>query len=307
MQGTVPAQAPWTSIHTGSRKAVSPAPELDVIRAFRGFADCDPGSLDLLVGSVYRDIDADPERAAVTRAEHVRAHLARGGQPHGHGYSDANEQTGTAYYAFDSGAVRIVAIDTVNEYGGWNGSVDRAQLEWLRAELSASPGRPIVLLSHHPLDTLLNDRNAPGQPPRALAGEVHTLLLEHPNVLLWLNGHIHAHRVSPLYRPDGSVGLVQVTTASHIDWPQQSRIVELLEVDGHYVVVSTVLDSLGSLEWAGRSDPLGFAGLSRELAANGWQVRDRVGLDGTSAGLLGDRNVVRTICGPDVAMPAGGW
>jgi metallophosphoesterase (TIGR03767 family) len=307
MQGTVPSQLPWSSIHTGSRKAVSPAPELDVIRAFRGFADCDPASLDLLVGSVYRDVDPDPGRAAVTRAEHIQAHVARGGQPHGHGYSAVNAETGTAYYAFDSGDVRVVTIDTVNEHGGWHGSLDREQFEWLRVELSAAAGQPVVLLSHHPLDTLLNDRNPAGEPPRALATEVHTLLLEHPNVVLWLNGHIHAHRVSPLYRPDGSVGLLQVTTASHIDWPQQSRIVELLVVDGHYVVVTTVLDSLGSLDWAGRSDPLAFAGLSRELAANGWQVRDRVGVDGTSAGLLGDRNVVRTVCGPAVAMPAGGW
>lgn len=68
-----------------------------------------------------------------------------------------------------------------------------------------------------------------------------------------------------------------------------------------------MLDSLGSLDWVGRSDPLALAGLSRELAANGWQVRDRVGVDGTSAGLVGDRNVVRTVCGPDLTVPAGGW
>jgi metallophosphoesterase (TIGR03767 family) len=303
MQGTVPSQAPWTNIHTGERKAVSPAAELDVIRAFRGFAACDPQSLDLLVGSVYRDVYPDPGRVAVSRTEHIRAHLARGGDPYGHGYVEANVESGAAYYAYDSGEVRIVAIDTVNEHGGWNGSLDRAQFEWLRVELAAAD-RPVVLLSHHPLETLLNDRNAPGEPPRALAGEVHALLVEHPNVVLWLNGHTHAHRISPLHRPDGSVGLVQVTTASHIDWPQQSRIVELLEVDGTYIVVTTVIDSCGALDWRGRSDPLGFAGLSRELAANGWQVRDRVGVDGTSAGLPADRNVVRSVCGPDNDAPS---
>jgi metallophosphoesterase (TIGR03767 family) len=307
MQGTVPSMTPWADIHTGARKAVSPAPELDILRAFRGFANCDPRSLDLLVGSLYHQVDPDPGRTAVTRGEHVRAHLASGGVPHGHGYTDANAHHGTAYYAFDSGVVRVVTLDTVNEHGGWNGSLDREQLEWLRAELDAAAGRPVVLLSHHPLETLLNDRNVDGEPPRVLAGEVHALLVQHPNVVLWLNGHTHAHRISPLYRPDGSVGLVQVTTASHIDWPQQSRIVELLELDGCYIVATTVLDSCGSLDWVGRTDPLALAGLSRELAANGWQVRDRVGVDGTSAGLLADRNVVRTVCGPDVVMPDGGW
>ena len=254
-----------------------------------------PASLELLVGSVYRDIDPDPGRAAVTRAEHVRMHRSRGGEPHGHGYTDTNAADGTAYYGFDQGPARIVVLDTVNEHGGWHGSLDRPQLEWLRAELTAAAERPVVLLSHHPLETLLNDRNAAGEPARVLASELHALIVEHRNVVLWLNGHTHAHRVSPIHRPDGSVGLVQVTTASHIDWPQQSRIVELLEVDGHYVVVTTVLDSLGALAWEGRFDPLALAGLSRELAANGWQVRDRVGVDGTSAGSARDRNVVLTV------------
>jgi metallophosphoesterase (TIGR03767 family) len=307
MQGTVPSLAPWTNGHTSARKAVSPSPELDIVRAFRGFADCDPSALDLLVGSIYRDIESDPGRAAVTRAEHVRIHRERGGQPHGHGYTETNAKDGTAYYGFDSGPVRIVVLDTVDEHGGWHGSLDREQLEWLRAELTAAGDRPVVLLSHHPLETLLNDRNADGVAPRALAGEVHELVLDHPGVVLWLNGHTHAHRVSPIHRRDGSVGLVQVTTASHIDWPQQSRIVELLEVDGYFVVASTVLDSLGALDWHGRGDPLALAGLSRELAANGWQVRERVGADGTSAGTPQDRNVVLTVCGPALSAPADGW
>jgi ABC-type multidrug transport system fused ATPase/permease subunit len=194
--------------------------------------------------------------------------------------------------------VRIVVLDTVDEHGGWHGSLDREQLEWLRAELTAVGDRPVVLLSHHPLETLLNDRNADGEAPRALAGEVHALVLDHPGVVLWLNGHTHAHRVSPIHRSDGSVGLVQVTTASHIDWPKQSRIVELLEVDGYFVVASTVLDSLGALDWHGRGDPLALAGLSRELAANGWQVRERVGADGQPVleRLSFDVPAGRTVC-----------
>jgi hypothetical protein len=83
--------------------------------------------------------------------------------------------------------------------------------------------------------------------------------------------------------------------------------VELLEVDGYFVVVSTVIDSLGALDWRGRGDPLALAGLSRELAANGWQVRERVGADGTSAGTPQDRNVVLTVCGPSLSAPDDGW
>ena len=54
-------------------------------------------------------------------------------------------------------------LDTVNPHGGWQGSLDDIQLGWLDAELRACAGRPVVLFSHHPLQTLINDRRPPGR------------------------------------------------------------------------------------------------------------------------------------------------
>ncbi len=68
-----------------------------------------------------------------------------------------------------------------------------------------------------------------------------------------------------------------MTTASHVDWPQQARIIELAkDLDtGSIVVACTVVDHTGLVD--PRRGELGdvatLAGWSRPLAANDWQLR----------------------------------
>ena len=104
-----------------------------------------------------------------------------------------------------------------------------------------------------------------------------------------------------------------MTTASHIDWPQQARIIELLETPGGLVLACTVIDSAApaSLGQVGRADPADLAdparlaALARELAANDWQVRDLITADGgAGAGTAADRNALLAIDWP--RPPAGG-
>jgi hypothetical protein len=226
----------------------------------------------------------------VTRTEHIAAHLDSPGTPHGHGYTSDNLDSGRAYYAWDSGAARCIVLDTVNEHGGWQGSIDRDQLAWLESVLEASADLATVLFSHHPLETFINGRHPEGTPTRVLADELRGLLLRHPCVVAWINGHTHEHRVSAELREDGSVAWWQITTASHIDWPQQSRVVELMQVDELLVIGCTVLDHAGEVGWSRRLDPLALAGLSREIAANNWQRPP--GQHGDGAGAPEDRNVL---------------
>ncbi len=188
-------------------------------------------------------------------------------------------------------------LDTVDPHGGWQGSLDLAQLSWLQSQLAAADGRLVVLFSHHPVETMVNDRAPAGQ-RRVLGDELTQMLLQHPCVVLWVNGHTHRHRVTPVCRPDGEIGFWQVTTASHIDWPQQSRVVELLEApDGTLAIACTVFDTAAPAQPApGRDDPLTLASLSRELAANDWQTRDAIADEcGSGAGRPEDRNVILTI------------
>jgi hypothetical protein len=243
----------------------------------------------------------------VTRQTHVAEHFRTAGTPVGHGYGQRNVDDGTAYYAFDAGELRCVVIDTVNPHGGWQGSLDETQFGWLDRELTSCAVRPVVLFSHHPLETLVNDTRPPGADRRILAEELRHLLLSHPCVIAWVNGHTHVHAVTPITEPDASGGFWQVTTASHIDWPQQARIIEFLRTETGLALGCTVLDSAAPARYAGTGSPDDLAALARELAANDWQVRDLITADGgAGAGTAADRNVILPVDWPRRPAPGRG-
>jgi hypothetical protein len=190
-------------------------------------------------------------------------------------------------------------LDTVNPHGGWQGSLDAAQLDWLHHELTACRDRPAILFSHHPIQTLVNDRRPPGAARRVLADELRGFLLEHPCVVAWINGHTHVHAFTAICEDGAPGGFWQITTASHIDWPQQARMIEILQADGAIAIACTVIDSDAPAEFAGIDEPAGLAALARELAANDWQVRDAIRAGGgAGAGTADDRNVILLIDWP---------
>jgi hypothetical protein len=107
-------------------------------------------------------------------------------------------------------------------------------------------------------------------------------------VVAWVNGHTHEHTVTFHAGAGRAGGFWEITTASHIDWPQQSRLIEFAAIDGMIVIGCTVLDTQAPNAYSGAGDPADLAALSRELSANDWKCRiHRVG-SGTAA----DRNVI---------------
>jgi metallophosphoesterase (TIGR03767 family) len=249
----------------------------------------------------------------------VAEHFHTLGAPVGHGFTEQNKADGTAYYGFDApcadgSSVRCLVLDTVNPAGGANGSLDERQYHWLEAELyNASsrfldengrlvtgPGvdRLIVLFSHHTVATMDNWLiDADPDKHRVLGPKIRDLLLRYPNVVLWVNGHTHVNGVAAFARhPESPVpgGFWEVNTASHIDWPQQARLLELVRNgDGTLSVFATVIDHAGP-EQPSRdlSTPIELASLSRVLGINDWQQRARPepGSDGRR-GAPADRNV----------------
>ncbi len=305
LQGTVQPQGWLSKFPVGDVKLVTPPADLDAAATLARFSSADGDALAELARGIRLPVTADPGRATVTRARHVREHFRTAGQPAGHGYCERNLADGTAYYAFDHGVIRCVVLDTVNSNGGWQGSIDSTQLGWLEAELTACAGRPVVLFSHHPLETLVNDTRPPGADRRVLAAELREILLGYPSVIAWLNGHTHVHAVVPVHDgTDGPAGFWQITTASHIDWPQQSRIIEFLATAHGLAIACTVIDSAAAAAYQGsarhgEADPADLAALARELAANDWQVRHLITAEGgAGAGTAADRNVVLAVDWP---------
>src|SRR5207248_3700087 len=93
--------------------------------------------------------------------------------------------------------------------------------------------RLVILFSHHGLTTLTSDwvghRRPDGEPLLGAAG-VLALLHRFGNVVLWLNGHTHHNEVRARLDPGHPArGFWEVTTCSVVDWPCQTRLVELVD------------------------------------------------------------------------------
>jgi metallophosphoesterase (TIGR03767 family) len=243
-------------------------------------------------------ITADIKRAFNNPSSFASAHLTDGGIPLGHGFTQSNVEKNTAYWYKDLEKVRLISLDTVNPHGGWQGSIDEIQLNWLRQTLIDAKEKYCILLSHHPSPTLINGYSPTNQPRRVLAEELLNEIYQHKNVIIWIAGHVHRHASGIHTRNDGSTFL-ELTTASHIDWPQQSRIIEIIKEKGNIAIASTIIDHLGHLDWQDRElDYLTMAGISRQIALNDWQKRDEIKQASLGQGSKEDRNIVWRVSDP---------
>jgi metallophosphoesterase (TIGR03767 family) len=313
IQGNLPPIPALAPLATGDRKIIGLPPGTDIITLALQLQALDPRGLATLLAGPTRTVTPDPNRRFVSRVETIREHFNTSSSPRGHGFGRWNLDTGNAYYAFDRGPVRGIVLDTVNPNGGSNGSIDADQYAWLERELTAgssrrsptarrSRDRLFVLFSHHTIGTM---DNVAGLPPRIGGAGVRDLLLRFPNVVLWVNGHTHRNTVIPHRAPAGG-GFWEVNTAAHIDWPQQSRVLELVDnQDGTLSIFGTILDMAAPAAHRGRLDsPTALASLARELAGNDWQSRARPvpGEDGRR-GSVHDRNVELLVPSPFSVSP----
>jgi len=325
VQGNVPASPLIAGLATGPAKIIDLPPNTDIIALATGLQSGDPAALQTLFSGPVRLVTPDADRRPLSKAETIAEHFHTTGRPHGHGFTSWNVATNNAYYAFDlARGVRGIVLDTVNPYGGADGSIDATQLVWLSDQLTRVSSRYldtsgavvrqrvrdelVVIFSHHTVATMGNSAG----PGRVLGPAVRDLLLRFPNVVLWVNGHTHRNGVTPYRRPAGAAvggGFWEVNTAAHVDWPQQARVVELLDNgDGTLSIFATVFDHAAPAGWAGHrdrsgrisapDDPLVLAALSRELAANDWQNPAAVGEVDGRRGAPSDRNVELRMAAP---------
>lgn len=117
---------------------------------------------------------------------------------------------GVLCYAAELGPVRLLALDT-QVPGAPSGQLDRARLAWLEARLAEAPGRPTVVIMHHPpFATGIEGMDAMGlDGGDALAA----LVRRHPQVERILCGHVHRPIVK---RFAGTVATVCPSTAVQV-------------------------------------------------------------------------------------------
>jgi len=320
VQGTVPSLGVIGAVATGMLKVTGLPLGIDLSAVLGRLAQGDATALALLLtAGPVKLVTPDANRRMLTRQQIVTEHFTTIGAPIGHGYTQHNIDTNTAYYAFDRGPVRCISLDTCNPNGYDDGSIDQAQFDWLSQELTAhSPryldtsggwasgngeDRLIVIFSHHTIDTMENVLGL----SRVNGTTVRDLLLRFPNVVAWVNGHTHHNAVTPHARPAGAAvggGFWEINTAAHVDWPQQSRIVELVDNgDGTLSIFGTIIDHAAPTSWpAGPSTPLELAALSRELSVNDPQRDAETATRDGKRGAALDRNVELLVRGTGVGL-----
>jgi uncharacterized repeat protein (TIGR01451 family) len=245
-----------------------------------------------------------------------------------------------SYYAWNppqAPGFRYISIDTNSEGGvvpqSASGNIDHPQYQWLKNELTAaqSAGKLIVVFGHHPVRTLTStvadeeaggctvddrhghdvnpgcDRDPRSSEPLHLGDQgpesLVDLLAQYDNVLAYVPGHTHEHKILPCGRTAGCPAghaWWEINTSATADWPSQHRLIEIMDNrDGTFSIFGTVLDEAANVAApASESNASTFtsaelAAIDREFAYNDPQL----GV-GTGEGEQKDRNVELLIKDP---------
>ena len=273
----------------GERKIFSARGDLPVVLATQLAvvkAGDDVGALirDIASSGTTRTVHADERRLPYSGADYIRLlHEERftGAGPVGHGYRH-DAEAATLYYRHEL-APKVVAIslDSTNQAGGIDGSIGSTQWSWLVRQLTKAQDTYVLVFTHHPSHAMANLAPDPRTPTedRHSGAELIDLLHRFPNVLAWINGHSHRNRITAHRARDPRHSFWEINTVSHVDAPQQARMIEIASNgDGTLSLFTTMVDADSPLETGYDDLSLpGLASLYRELGFNDPAYRDRRG------------------------------
>jgi 3',5'-cyclic AMP phosphodiesterase CpdA len=286
----------------------------------------DPDTIRRLLEDARR-VPPDLDRRVIDRKEYKRVLGPGTGLRHVDRRQNRASGGTASYYSFaPRRGLRMISIDTVAEGGDSEGNLDHPQYKWLRAQLRRAVKRDelVIVFGHHTLATMnatiadeaAGDCDDPGcdEDPRrstpihlGTTGDlpVRDLLIKTPHVVAYVAGHTHDNEVN-LHRR-GRVSLWEIGTSSHIDFPQQSRTIELFDNrDGTLSLFGTIIDHAApaAAPPPGPADLLTdaqLASLSRTIAWNDPQRPPKPASgepETIRAGLPEDRNVELVIRDP---------
>ena len=310
-------------------------------------------------GGTFMRVPPDPAREPLRKSDYIAEHFSTAGKPRGHGFTQANVRSGQGNFTIrPRRGLRFIVLDSINERGGDGGNLDDPQFRWLHSQLLGAERRRelAMIFAHHSLATMEQGAVSPFpfSPTDNQGGEATTevhlggadpepcpttsrtaaptddetvrcLLLRHPSVVAFVNGHEHNNRVTPFRAGTSSAraagsgirasrGFWEVNTAAHIDYPQQSRLIDLVDNrDGTLSIFGTVVDHAaapnpGAAGTPGRSPRL-LASISRELSFNDPDANEQPDPgttegEGSRRGTRLDRNVELLLRNP-YPRPAG--
>ncbi|GAA4737626.1 TIGR03767 family metallophosphoesterase [Gordonia alkaliphila] len=219
------------------------------------------------------DVTPDARRRPFTPREFVRSHFnpaIKGAGPVGHGFRDPD---GPTWYSFQiAPGVRGIAMNTCNSLGISDGSMGEKQLRWIERKLREFSDELVLVFSHHTSTTMtatLPNPETPGE-KQYLGEELVAVLKQHKNLIAWVNGHTHQNEMIAHRGATEKNSFWEINTASHIDFPQLARILEITDNGDGTLSIFTPLLEADSPYTADEDDlsPTGLASLYRELSFN---------------------------------------
>ncbi len=220
-------------------QGVTPVTPADLPSKWGGYRDGSTLHADVVRN---RETVADPNRRLLRKPEVIERLRQAGGAPEGHGFSDTDAVTGKGYFSahpLPGKPLRLIALDTVNEhaarkYDGIRGAMSIEQHRWLRTELAAADAANelVVVLSHHRLSDFTRDSPVSSQ-------QLASTLASSASVILHLTGHGHYNGMEIMRStiPSADDAYWELMTSATLDFPMQSRIIELVDERNGYLSI----------------------------------------------------------------------
>ncbi len=211
---------------------------------------------------------------------------------HGFGFVAPAENSASngeaSYYAWSPRpGLRLLSLDTVAEGGQVptpvherrtdEGNVDDPQYRWIEQELKAASARDdlVVAFAHHPIRSMVStvrdeeapacatatsgcDRDPRNSSPIHTGDSVRSLFSRYSHFVGFVAGHTHENELRPCGRLPAEGGCSggspwwEINTSAVADWPEQTRLVELMDnKDGTLSFFGTLLDHASPLRAPG--------------------------------------------------------
>ena len=184
-------------------------------------------------------LPADPKRLVLRLREVLQALLEAGGEPMGHGLTQADVDEGMGYYSvrpMPDKPIRLITLKTVDSDAiiglGHEGYIDDIQFDWLQEELERADDNHevVVVVSHHGADEM-------GFTSPTSSDALKEAMLDCEGMMLHLVGHGHNNAKHLVEGSESQGGYWELMLASTLDFPLQSRIIELVDDDNGFMSI----------------------------------------------------------------------
>jgi hypothetical protein len=186
----------------------------------------------------------DPRRMPLERQQLMKL---VGTDGDGHGVGPSQMASGKAFYSFDvpNSPLRFIILDTPAETGSDDGVVHQADIDSTIKPLfdqALADGKLVIAASHHSTDQITDGSGFGGtlQADALTEAEWEDFLGGYDNLLFYMVGHLHLHRVTYV-TPSKGHAFWEIMTGALADFPHELRVVEIWDDDNGWIRMRAIL------------------------------------------------------------------